>query len=135
MKTNRYIFLASILSAFTACVHTIVGTSEIHAPILSSSLPESISLLLYACWHLVTVTLILSSIALFWSSRPSRIEGNYVLPAFIGVLWVIFGLVFIFVALCFSGMPALAVLPQWVLLVPTGVLAIFGAREEVAKYK
>ena len=133
MKRNRALFLSAFLAAFSAILHTIVGTIEIHTPLLTSLLPEPIRLLLYACWHLVTGTLILSAIALFWSSHSNRAESNSALPAFIGILWVSFGIVFIFVALYFSGFKALLVLSQWVLLIPTGSLALFGVRNKFFK--
>lgn len=131
MISHRVLFSAALLSAFTAAVHTIGGTYEIHDPLLDSPLAEPISLLLYACWHLVTVTLTLSAVALFWSSRNNRAQSNFALPAFIGLLWITFGLVFIFVALYFSGIQALITLPQWTLLIPIGGLALFGVRKEI----
>ena len=133
MKKNRLLLTSAFLAAFTAIVHTIGGTLEIHTPLLTSPLPEPISLLLYACWHLVTVTLILSAVALFWSSRNNRAESNFALPAFIGVLWGSFGIVFVVVALYFSGFRALIILPQWTLLLPIGGLALFGVRKEIYK--
>ena len=133
MKKNRAFLIAAFLATFTAIVHTVGGTIEIHTPLLSSPLPESISLLLYACWHVVTATLILSAIALFWLSSNNRAESNFALPAFIGILWVGFGVVFIFVALYFSGIKALLVLPQWTLLIPIGGLTLFGVPKEICK--
>jgi len=133
MKKNRALLVAAYLAAFTSIVHTIGGTLEIHTPLLTSPLPEPISLLLYACWHLVTAALILSAVALFWSSHNNRAESNFALPAFIGILWVSFGVVFVFVALYFSGLNGLMVLPQWVLLIPIGALAIYGAGKEIYK--
>ena len=133
MKKNRLLLASAYLAAFTAIVHTIGGTLEIHTPLLTSPLPEPISLLLYACWHLVTVALILSAIALFWSSHNSRAESNFALPAFIGFLWVGFGVVFVLVAMYFSGLNGLIVLPQWTLLIPIGVLTLFGVRKEICK--
>ncbi|MES2825931.1 MAG: hypothetical protein V4732_20180 [Pseudomonadota bacterium] len=131
MKTNPIIFSAGLLAAFTAAVHTFAGTYEIHGPLLGSSLPESVSLLLYACWHLVTVTLILSAVALIWSARNSRAKSNSALPVFIGLLWLCFGIVFIVVAVFFSGVDALIVLPQWILLMPIGGLVLLGVRKQV----
>ena len=127
MVTNRILLAAAALAAFTATVHTVAGTLEVHAPLLTSPLPQSLSLLLYACWHLVTVTLVLSAVALAWASRNHRAPSNGALPAFIGVLWVVFGAVFVAVAVGLSGPPALLVLPQWTLLIPIGGLALFGA--------
>ncbi len=131
MKTNRLLFTSALLSAFTACLHTIAGTIEIHTPLLNSEIPNSIALLLYVCWHLVTVTLILSSVALFWISPKNRSIQNFALPLFIGILWVLFGIVFIVVAVYFGGIRTLIVLPQWTLLLPIGFLAIFGIEKKL----
>lgn len=126
MTRNRILLAAAILAAFTAAVHTIGGTLEIHAPLLAAPLPESLILLMYACWHLVTVTLVLSAVALYWTSCGNRVVTNYALPIFVGVLWLLFGLVFILVALYFAGFKALVMLPQWTLLIPIGMLSLFG---------
>jgi hypothetical protein len=133
LKKNRPLLIAAYLAAFTALVHTIGGTLEIHAPLLTSPLPEPIRLLLYACWHLVTATLILSAMALFWCSYGNRDVSNFALPAFIGMLWICFGIVFIFIALYFSGFKALLILMQWALLLPIGGLSLFGVRKEIFK--
>ena len=133
MKNNRALLLSAFLAASTAVVHAIGGTIEIHSALLNSSLPESIRFLLYACWHLVTVTLVFSAISLFWSARYDRVVSNLALPAFIGIFWVAFGAVFVFVALYFLGVRALIILPQWTLLLPIGSFVLFCVRNEVHK--
>ena len=129
MKTNRLLLASGLIAAFTAALHTVVGTPEVQEPLLHSSVPLPVSLLLYACWHLVTVTLILSAAALIWSARPSAKIAIGALPLFISLLWLLFGFVFIAVALVFSGPSALFVLPQWVLLIPVGILGLLGDRK------
>jgi hypothetical protein len=52
------------LAGLTAVLHTVIGTSEIHVPLLKSELKPEVSLLLYACWHIVTAVLIGSSLVL-----------------------------------------------------------------------
>ena len=126
MKGNRLLLASGLIAAFTAALHTLAGTSEIQGPLLGSSMPMPVSLLLYACWHLVTVTLVLSAVALIWSARPTAKIPAGALPRFISILWLLFGLVFVVVALTFSGPSALLVLPQWILLVPVGVLGLLG---------
>lgn len=132
MKTNRLLLSSGLLAAFTAVLHTLAGTPEIQEPLLRSTIPQSISLLLYACWHLVTVTLIASALALIWSARAMNTAKVGALPCFISVLWLLFGLVFVVVALWFSGPSMLLVLPQWVLLVPVGILGLLGDRQRLA---
>jgi hypothetical protein len=132
MKTNRLLLSSGLLAAFTAALHTLAGTPEIQEPLLSSSIPQPISLLLYACWHLVTVTLIVSALALIWSAGSKKTVKAGALPCFISVLWLLFGLVFVVVALWFSGPSMLLVLPQWVLLIPVGILGLLGDRQRLA---
>ncbi|MGQ5525381.1 hypothetical protein ACUHMQ_19250 [Chitinimonas sp. PSY-7] len=130
MKTNRILLISGVLAAFTAAVHTFMGTPEIQRPLLESALAQPISLMLYACWHLVTVTLVLSALALVWSARPRNRTSAGALPLFVSLLWLLFGSVFVVVALAFVGPSALLVLPQWVLLVPVGVLGWLGSRRQ-----
>jgi hypothetical protein len=129
MKSNRWWMASGVLAAFTAVLHAVAGTLEIQRPLLESSMPQSISLLLYACWHLVTVTLVLSAAALIWSARTHAITLVGALPGFVSWLWILFGLVFVAVALLLAGPSGLAMLPQWVLLIPVGVLGLLGGRK------
>ncbi|AMC34453.1 hypothetical protein [Janthinobacterium sp. B9-8] len=131
MKTNRLLLASGLIAAFTAALHTIAGTPEIQAPLLGSAMPQPVSLLLYACWHLVTVTLILSALALIWSARPSSRASAGALPRFVSLLWLLFGLVFVVVALVFAGPSTLLLLPQWVLLIPVGILGLLGDRKRI----
>lgn len=132
MKANRLLLTSGLVAAFTAALHTLAGTPEIQEPLLSSSIPQPVSLLLYTCWHLVTVTLILPAAALIWSSRPTNRTSAGVLPRFISLLWLLFGFVFVVVALALAGPSALLVLPQWILLIPVGILGLLGDRQRAA---
>ncbi len=129
MNTNRLLLASGLIAAFTAALHTFAGTPEIQEPLLRSTIPQSVSLLLYACWHLVTVTLILSAAALIWSARPNSRTSAGALPYFVSLLWLLFGFVFVTVALVFSGPSTLLVLPQWTLLIPVGILGLLGVRK------
>ena len=130
MKTNRILLVSGLLAAFTAAGHTLLGSAEIHRPLLDSGLPERMRLLLYATYHLVTVTLLLSAAVLIWSARPANKAAAGPLPVFVSVLWLLFGLVYIVVSLLFSGLPALLMLPQWIFLISVGVLGLVGSRRQ-----
>jgi hypothetical protein len=133
MRSNRYLLCAGLLAAMTAAVHTFAGTYEVHAALLNSTLPKPLALLLYACWHLVTVTLCLSAWALLRPLRGRTAESHAVLAAAIGTAWFLFGLVFLGVSLLVGGSwSMLLVLPQWLLLLPVGVLAWLGSRRLLA---
>lgn len=133
MQAKRILSVAGYLAAFTASVHTFAGTYEVHAPLLNSTLPKALALLLYACWHLVTVALCLSAWALLRSPQPRTVQSQAVLAGAIGIAWASFGLVFIAVALLFGdSLSTVLVLPQWVLLLPVGALAWVGSRKLLA---
>ena len=130
MRPTTLLSIAGYLAAFTAAVHTFAGTYEVHAPLLNSTLPKALALLLYACWHLVTAALCLSAWALLRPPEPRTVQSQAVLAGVIGILWVFFGFVFIAVALLFGeSLSMLLVLPQWVLLLPVGALAWVGSRK------
>ena len=103
MRPTTLLSIAGYLAAFTAAVHTFAGTYEVHAPLLNSTLPKALALLLYACWHLVTAAMCLSAWALLRPPEPRTVQSQAVLAGVIGILWVFFGFVFIAVALLFGG--------------------------------
>ena len=123
---NRLLIAASILAAFTACVHIFVGTAEIAAPLLNSSLAPEVSFLLYACWHLVSCSLFFSAVALFISALPRHRQAAHLLALFVSWLWLAFGAIFVIVGLVSAHGTLLFKLPQWVLLLPVGVLGLLG---------
>ena len=142
MNQPRLLLASAILAAGTAALHTGLGTIEIQRPLLDSALPTSVSWLLFACWHLVSVMLTLSAAGLFWSWQqvraarggepaaardPGRAFAAQPLVRFIALAWVLFGSVFIAVALSLGPVATLWLLPQWILLIPIGMLAWLGA--------
>lgn len=128
MKTDRLLMTAGGLATFTALVHLVAGTPEIQGPLLAAPLPLPVAWLLLACWHLVSVALAVSGLALLWCARPANRGRAGVLPAVMGLMWLGFGAVFVAVALALRGPMGLALLPQWTLLLPVGVLAVLSAR-------
>ena len=126
---NKILLITALLAAFTAALHTFAGTVEIEAPLLNAGLKPDISLLLLICWHLVTATLILSSVAYFLAAKNINQNNYSVLVKFISLLWISFGLVFILIDVIYSGPKMLLILPQWVLLIPIGLLGLWGSKK------
>ena len=126
---NRVLFFTALLAAFTAVVHIFIGTPEIEAPLLQSALPQEISLLLYACWHLVSVCLAMSAVGFFIGARNANDVSSQHLVKLLSVLWIAFGVVFIVVALAYAGTPMLVKLSQWILLLPVGALGLWGSNK------
>ena len=124
---NKPLLIASLLTAFIAAVHLFAGGADVAAPLLASGLAEEPRLTLYAVWHLVTATLLLSAFALFFSALPRHAVASRYLALFISVLWLSFGVVFLVVAFTQPGEGLFLKMPQWILFIPVGILGLWGA--------
>jgi hypothetical protein len=124
---NKPLLIASLLTAFIAAVHIFAGGADIAAPLLASSLADEPRLTLYAVWHLVTVTLVLSAIALYVSAQPRYAVATHYLALFISVLWLCFGAVFLLIASTQPGEDLFLKMPQWILFLPVGLLGLWGS--------
>jgi hypothetical protein len=122
--TNWFVLSAGILAGMTALIHVIAGGKDVARPLLASAFDEVVKLTLYACWHLVSVALFLSSIALLGNGA-----GFYDSPemvAFVSIMWLMFGAVFLVVTLGIAKPRGLLRFPQWAVLVPVGLLGLWG---------
>jgi lipopolysaccharide export LptBFGC system permease protein LptF len=114
------------LCLITALVHVVAGHFDPVVPFLRAELEPVAKATLYACWHMVTVTLFASALALLGLGLSPDLPGAAMLAAFIAGLYVLYSIVFLVIgAKWFSG--RLLRLPQWLLLLPVGVLAAIGA--------
>lgn len=123
--------IAAGLAFFTAMVHLIAGTLSIQAPLFASNTPEEVRLLLYICWHMVSITLFASAYLLFRFSKLERNAAVEIGVRTIGVCWILFGLLFPLVALVFAGPRMVLQLPQITLLLPVGLLCVGSMRRHV----
>ncbi len=126
-RSDRLLLAAGLLALFTALPHLLAGTPEVQAPLMSSPLERPVALLL-ACWHLVSVALAGSAAALLWCAQPRHAAQAGALAGFVSLMWLLFGLVFLAIAGLYLGPAGLVVLPQWVLLIPVGLLGCAGVR-------
>ncbi len=121
---NQLVLASGVLAALTAAIHLIAGGKEIARPLLESTLTEQVKLTLYACWHLVSVALVLSSVTLLVNGAGLFVSDWTI--AFISVLWLLFGVVFLAVTLLKAKPSGLLRFPQWALLIPVGALGLWG---------
>lgn len=121
---NWLVLASGVLATLTAAIHLVAGGKDVARPLLESSLAEDVKLTLYACWHLVSVALVFSSVALLANGIGLMVSDLTV--AFISVLWLLFGIVFLAVALWVAQPRGLLRFPQWVLLLPVGALGLWG---------
>lgn len=124
---NKPLLTASLATAFTAVVHLFAGGTDVAAPLLASSLADEPRLTLYAVWHLVSVTLVLSAAALYVCALPHHAAVGRYLALFISVLWLSFGMVFLVVAFTQPGEGLFLKMPQWILFLPVGLLGLWGS--------
>ncbi|MDQ3486934.1 MAG: hypothetical protein M3468_04260 [Acidobacteriota bacterium] len=124
---NKFLLSASILAIATTAIHVFAGGNDVATPLLASQLSEEPRLTLYAVWHMATVALGLSALAFFVGAIPRYSAGSRSMIQFASVLWLAFGAVFIVVAATQPGSGLFLKLPQWVLLVPVGLLGWLGA--------
>jgi hypothetical protein len=120
--------LAGFLALFTSLVHLLPGGREIARPLLSANLAEEAKFTLYACWHMVTIQLFLSAAALLMAAYE-RLQLPPVMLAFISSCWLLYGLLFLVLTLAKITPPGLFRLPQWALLLPVGLLGLWGAAQ------
>ncbi|RIH73889.1 hypothetical protein BJG01_11840 [Vibrio splendidus] len=123
---NIWIFSSGLLALFTTLVHVFAGQIDPVRPFLKSKLDEIPKATLLACWHLVSVTLFVSSLMLLYVGWYG-IDSLYFLIQLLGFLYILYASVFVAVGLYFFGAKVFVKLPQWILLLPIGFLANYGA--------
>ncbi|WP_087017212.1 hypothetical protein [Thaumasiovibrio subtropicus] len=124
--SNHYWLIAALVCGFTAFLHLIAGHYEPIKPFMASDTPAMRKGTLYACWHMVTVVLFGSAIALLSAALG---QGSALLVLFISVLFLLFGLLFLLIAIGFSPKRNPFFLPQWTLLLPIGGLGLLGLQQ------
>lgn len=123
---NIWILSSGLLGIFTTLIHIFAGQVDPVKPFLQSDLKAVPKATLLACWHLVSATLLTSSLLLSYTGLYS-VELLYLPAQLVGLLYVLFALVFFVVGWYFFGSKVFIKLPQWGLLLPVGLLANYGA--------
>jgi hypothetical protein len=124
---NKTLLLASVLAAFVTVVHIFAGGKDVASPLLASALADEARLTLYAVWHMVSALLGISALVLARAALPQHQVRMAPAVRLVALLWLASGLVFLAVAATQPGEGLFLKLPQWILLLPVGVLAWLGA--------
>ncbi len=124
---NYWWLVSGALGLFTAFLHLIGGQVDVIRAFLKCDLTAVPKATLHACWHMVTVTLFASAIALLYFGVYPTSPGSNALASFIGGQFVAYAIVFLILALGGNWSIKLVRLPQWILLLPIGVLSILGS--------
>ncbi len=112
--------IASILAAATALAHIGLGTFDTLKPVMANpDLSPMVTGTIAACWHFLSLFLAASAYV-FWVKRHPA-------TSLFALLWIAFGIVFLIVGATTSGILSL---PQWIALIPAGVLACMALNAE-----
>ena len=122
---NAWIFGAGFLGCCTVLVHVFAGHADTLNPLFKSNLPSIPKITVLACWHMGTVTLLGTSLALIYIGWHAY-EGLYLLAYIIGIYYVLFALVFVVVGWYHFGTATLINMPHWAFLLPVGGIGIYG---------
>lgn len=125
---NRVLVAASALAATTAVIHVVGGGIEVWQPLAESMLADGPRLVSLAVWHMASVALAMSAVALGIGARPRLAAQSRYLVIFVSLMWVGFGLCFVGTALTEPVDNAFGTLLQPTLLFPVGVLGLIGSR-------
>lgn len=116
---------AAALATFTTIIHVMGGGYEIAGPAMRSDMEEVPRLVTYVVWHMASVSLGLSAIALTAASTGQRRKQFEPLVLFISAMWASFALCFLAVIITQEGDDLFFNMPQWLLLMPVGLLGIW----------
>lgn len=123
-KRNYYWLIAGIVNLFTALLHTIGGQIELVSPMLKSNLENQTKAEWFGVWHMVTIILFASSYLVLKNAVIEFQKRKMELMKYIGILYILFSIPF-----GISSLVHKLLAPQWILLLPIGILIYFGTKK------
>lgn len=124
MKRNNYWIAAGILNLFTAFLHLIGGQDTLVNPLMDTALLLDVKSQLWGAWHMVTIVLFSSSYILIKVGWNNSGISNSNTISYLNFLYITFSIGFIISSLIHQVFT-----PQWVLLLPIGILGYLGIRK------
>lgn len=116
-------YATASLNLITALIHTIMGHYELILPFTDIDFPDTLKAILHACWHMVTTVLFFSSLVFYFLGHRPQLATARPVVLLLGLLYIIFSMAFLAVSIGYN-----LFLPQILLLLPIGLMAIFGAK-------
>lgn len=116
-----YIKISGILNLLTALIHLFAGQVDLVQPLLQSDLLNQQKGEFVGVWHMVTIFLFFTAILLlrvgFARDEPKSVDQL----KSISLLYILFGIPFIAMSIYYE-----LLIPQWILLMPIGILLQLG---------
>lgn len=121
---KKLLIIAAIINLAVAIIHTIIGESDIVAPLLATDASDTVRWTLHAAWHMISVVLFISALTLFYVSRKDKDDPRrIVLSTYIGIQYLALAMVFVVTSMVYG-----IFFPQIVMLAPIGILALLASR-------
>lgn len=124
---NGWLLAAGITALGVAAVHIVAGHRDVVRPLLSCGLGDEPKRVLHAVWHMVSIDLALSGLALLHLSLTDSTSGTGMVAWFVAAHFIAYAAAFLIVTLSVGWPRPLLRLPQWILLLPVAALAAAGA--------
>jgi hypothetical protein len=118
-----YWLIAGGINLFTAILHTIGGQLELVNPLMNSNLIDQKKAEWIGAWHMVTIVLFLTSYVLIKNCMGKNENRQTEIVKYIGFLYIAFSVPSIASSIFYKLLA-----PQWILLLPIGVLALYGIK-------
>lgn len=124
---NGWLLAAGITAFGVAAAHIVGGHRDVVRPLLACGLADEPKRVLHAVWHMVSVDLVLSAVALVYLSLTDGTQETGLVAWFVAAHFIAYAAVFLVVTLSVGWPNPLLRLPQWILLLPVAVLTMAGA--------
>lgn len=121
---NKMISVAAGSSLATLFLHVSGGGPEIHEPLLAGAANVTLGAFISVLWHFVTVILLVNSAAL----GLAAVRPDWRKPLVVLVSGQYFAAAILFLFYGWTRLDSFMVMPQWLLFVGIGGLAIAGLR-------
>ena len=123
-KKNIYWIISGLLMFLTAFVHTFGGQIDLVKPLLESNLKVQAKSEWMGAWHSITILLFGSSYYLLKNGFDKSKTVKRSLIYAIGILYCLISIPFLVTSFYFKVLA-----PQWIILLPIGILAIIGVKK------
>ena len=120
---KTYIKIAGIINLIAAIIHLVAGQIDLINPLAESSLNNQVKGELIGAWHIVSILFFITSYLLIKAGFQQENENEIYHLKIIGIIYLLIGIPFIITSIWFSIFA-----PQWILLMPIGVLTLLGTK-------
>jgi len=124
---NYYWIVAGGINLVAFVLHLVIGYTGSLVPLSQTGLNDISMATIFAVWAMATLVMAVSSIYLLYMGRHPYLNGTREMALLWGWLYVAFGFMFIGINIVYGFFS----LPQWILLLPIGILALMGRKNVI----